>query len=143
MKKLMMYATYAAAITSLLGVGAAMAQDTHTHNGTVVSVTDNTLVITTDDGRRVSYNRDAMSAFPASLVAGQRVRVEYNEVEGGTYHAANVTVLPADTQTRTATGYATERMPMTASPFPLLALLGAVALGAALSARAVAARRSR
>jgi hypothetical protein len=149
MKHLM---TYVAAMITLLWGGAAAAQtsnmNTGTKTGTVVSVAGDSIVITADDGQRLSFHRDSLSAVPATLAAGQRVRIEYNEVAGGAYHVTNVSVLPMDGSTtnydntdRTATGYRAD-MPGTASPFPLLALLGVVALGAGLSSR-VALRRSR
>jgi hypothetical protein len=146
MKYLMMCCALIAAAAVCVGPVAAQTNDMdngETMTGTVVSVSDNTLVITSDDGRRVSFNRDATSIFPTNLAAGQRVRVEYDEEAGGAFHVTDVTLLSTTgtgrTNVDTDTGYRGD-MPTTASPFPLLGLLGVVALGAGLSARGLSRR---
>lgn len=144
---------------------AVVAAQVSTVEGTVVSSTGGSLVIDTSTGQR-TFMVDAQSSLPANLAVGSRVKVEYHTLANDKFHAFKVTTLeaaptttettttrpiePAPTTTRTEPmpqtttttttddddDERTRRLPATASPLPLLALMGGLALaGGALVRR--------
>ncbi len=69
-----------------------------TVSGTVVSSNDNSIVITTDDGTRMTFTRDSMSGnLPSGIQNGSRVTVQYDSPNPGSYHVDTVTLAPAGT----------------------------------------------
>jgi lipid-binding SYLF domain-containing protein len=86
-------------------------------SGTVVSVSDSQLSIETANGRR-SYTINDSTIRPTSLEEGNRVSVEHS----GDLVASRVTLSDSE-------------LPRTASPLPLIALIGALALFAAAALR--------
>src|SRR5436190_6375381 len=117
-------------------------------DGKVVSTSASSLVILTDAGTRETFNLDSATAEPAALAAGDRVTVRYSTLTGGGNHADAVTLAAAApptaiaTTTQTATREsaptpaeplptdATEpstNLPRTASPLPLMLLVGTLA----------------
>ena len=127
------------------------ATQTQDMTGTLVSVSETSLVIRLDNGDQTIFHRDTRSDVPTALSTGNRVRVEYSTPEPGVFHASRVlleadgstsmpasagmTSSPADVErrmdTQTADG-SMESMPATASPLPLLAILGLLAFGGGL-----------
>jgi hypothetical protein len=116
-----------------------------TIDGKVVTTSASSLVIETDAGKRLTFNIDSATAQPASLAAGDRVTVRYSAVSG-TNHAENVALAaaapittaetapppapPADTSapaTTATTSTRTTALPKTASPLPLVLLVGTLA----------------
>lgn len=63
---------------------------TSTLTGTVVSSTTTALVLEDDRGARHQFMVDGSSALPAGLVAGMRVSVTFERLEGGRAHLVSV-----------------------------------------------------
>jgi hypothetical protein len=57
--------------------------------GTLVSMTDHSMVVNTDDGERMSFEYDSRSLVP-ELPAASRVKIEFKLMENGNYHAERV-----------------------------------------------------
>lgn len=133
----------------LLVATAAFAAEEET--GRIVSIDPvaGTFSIETDDGDRILYRaepstrmmRGGATVELGDLAVGTRVTVSAAEAEGsGPRLASQVTFAAADaddagTRTTGQTGdpeASGERLPSTASPLPLIALLGAGAVAAAL-----------
>jgi hypothetical protein len=140
---------------------------TQTLGGVVVSSSNDSLVIRTDDGTERTFKVDAQTNLPSNLAQGTRVTVAYHRMDGGVDHAARVTTATADTRPRTGTeatgtpstdrpatqdpGMGTtpstdtattgDQLPATAGPVPALFLAGLGALAAGLGLRR-ASRRS-
>lgn len=150
--------------------------------GTVVSVSDASLVVKTDTGDRMIFVRNASSMIPAAVSPGTAVHVVYDSPSPGVLHVSNVEInvdgsgmSPGNTETTTRssgtageapasgttsatdpstgstttsgsvtggsqTGAGTETMPKTASPLPVIGLVGILALAGGLTLR-IAARR--
>jgi len=129
-------------------------------SGTVVSSSGSQLVIKTESGNRMTFVVDSASSLPVGVAAGDRVTVEYHTLAGGKYHAARVSTVSVDmppstdsdrydTGTTTGTGTVNpdpsrtyndndrvdDTLPRTASPLPLIALIGALSAGAAVGLR--------
>ena len=133
--------------------GLALAQgETSTISGKVVSSSGTSLVVRTDDNVQMTFTLDGSSVLPDRMVPGDRVTVSYHVLEGGAYHAANVsadtlrsatapTGTTGDNGQASATG-ANERMPKTASPLPILALIGALSIISALGLRMLSRQRA-
>jgi hypothetical protein len=112
--------------------------------GTVVSVSDNSLVVKTESGDQMIFTRDASSVIPIMVSAGSAVRVDYETPQPGVFHVSTV-IMDTGASDRTsqqeatgsttpqATGTEMETMPKTASPLPLVGLLGLMALGGAVA----------
>ena len=66
-----------------------MAQSEQNASGTVVSSSSNQLVISTADGRQMTFMLDNSTNRPSSLRQGSQVTVRYHDMNG-TFHAANV-----------------------------------------------------
>lgn len=144
---------------------AVVAAQVSTTTGTVVSNTGASLVVTTDSGQQ-TFIVDAQTSLPADLTPGTRVTVEYHTLANDKLHAFKVSPLaatdtttptePAPTETMKEAGTPTtgaanttttgttmdetattgRRLPATASPLPLLALAGSLAVaGGALLRR--------
>jgi hypothetical protein len=149
---------------AVLSVGAVQAQDYNqtdtqhdmststTVTGTVVSSVDNQLVIRTDSGQQMTFSLDQVGLDPGrmNLDAGDRVRIEHRAgTTAGTMVAVNVTELDAsgaavtqDQTTRyqdqTSTSYDdSSTLPATASPLPLIGLVGFLALLGGMGLRAI------
>ena len=130
----------------------ALAQDppaTLTLAGTVASSSPTSLTIRADDGSTKTFLVDDRSSVPATLVRGARVNITY-ETSGDQMRA--VSVAPSEASLPPATGTEAtgdpnrtdpnrtdpsrpERLPATASPLPLIALLSVVALASGLALR--------
>ena len=66
-----------------------MAQSEQSASGKVVSITSNQLVISTADGKQITFMMDNNTNRPSSLAQGSSVTVRYHDMSG-TFHAANV-----------------------------------------------------
>jgi hypothetical protein len=58
--------------------------------GTVVSSTGTALVVRTDQGPEITLDVDNTSTVPAGLIAGTRVLVRYQVLDGGHLHVVSV-----------------------------------------------------
>lgn len=118
---------------------------TSTISGTLVASTDSSLVVRSDAGVESTYTVDSSTVLPASLTPGDRVSVDYHMLDGGAYHASRVTNLAGSGSTAPAPASASgtdpsgssAELPRTASPLPLFAVMGVLAIGAALGVRAI------
>ena len=124
----------------LLGLGGALAQSYPpsgepaaasstpvTFTGTVISHEGMTIVVKSDDGREMTFTHDSGLSLPWNLKPGDRVTVEYTSTSSG-YQATGVMAAPAR-EAASANSSAEEQLPQTASPLPLLALIGTALLG--------------
>jgi hypothetical protein len=141
--KLIKTALFAASLFVLAG-GYAAAQEpmattsdaatSLTANGTVVSSGPTSVVVRLDDGTERTFAVDNRSSIPTSLAAGARVNVSYASETGG-YRALTVTTttttMPATTNNNNNTTD-NSALPSTASPLPLIAAAGVIALTASL-----------
>jgi LPXTG-motif cell wall-anchored protein len=94
-----------------------------TFTGTVVSHEGMTIVVKNDDGREMTFTHDSGLSLPWNLKPGDRVSVEYTTTSNG-HQATGVTAAaPASASS------SEENLPQTASPLPLLALIGTALLG--------------
>ena len=84
---------FLAGLLSLCLVGAVSAQQT-TVEGTVVSNSGGTLVVTTAEGQR-TFLVDGQSSVPASLASGTRVTIEYQTTSDNQMHAFKVSPVGA------------------------------------------------
>ena len=96
---------FLAGLLSLCLVGAASAQQT-TVEGTVVSNSGGTLVVTTAEGQR-TFLVDGQSSVPASLATGTRVTIEYQTTSDNQMHAFKVSPVGAGTTPSGSTGSTT------------------------------------
>ena len=116
-----------------------------TVTGTIVSTTGDQVVITTDSGQRMTFNRGVAFTMPSGLAVGNRVTVTY----GGTadnYTVNHIVVADNTAGTTSSSSYSTTNtydstLPRTASPVPLAGLLGALTMGAGAAVRALKSRR--
>lgn len=127
-----------AGLFSLCLVAVVAAQVT-TVEGTVSTKTAGSLVVDTSTGP-LTLMVDAQSSLPTNLAVGSRVKVEYDTLANGTYHASRVTVMGGTSAAEgTSTGAGTDtdsgRLPATASPLPLLALAGGLAMAGGVLVR--------
>src|SRR5262245_10583858 len=132
----------ACALTVLALAAPPPAQDppaTLTVGGTITSSSPTSLVIRADDGSQKTFVVDDRSTIPTALARGARVTVTY-ETSGSQMRA--VSVSSSDTQPPSTTSgtepMATEpgrRLPATASPLPLMALMSALAMGCGFALR--------
>ncbi|MCA1789592.1 MAG: LPXTG cell wall anchor domain-containing protein [Thioalkalivibrio sp.] len=127
-------------------------------SGSIVSVSDDVIVVRTDAGETMRFNRDSSVNVPSNLTAGTRVSVEYNRLTADNMRLTRIALADdADTRRTTGdrattsgttgnntygsgnaaddntTGYS--RLPRTASPLMLMALAGLVSLGGAMALR--------
>jgi hypothetical protein len=131
--------------------------------GTVVASDAGSLVIRSDAGVESTFTVDSGTDLPGSLRPGDRVSVTYHMLDGGAYHASRVAVQqgsdPGSTAGSSAEGAAPAApgddpaggmgsgasdpagaggdLPRTASPLPLFAVMGVLAIGAAFGIRAI------
>ncbi|HEY3174205.1 MAG TPA: hypothetical protein VGK94_00430 [Candidatus Polarisedimenticolia bacterium] len=127
-----------------------------TLSGEIISVSDSSVVIKTSTGAEVTFAVDDKSSVPPNIAAGDSVKVDFDTPGGSTYHAVSVT---AQSDTGSTTGSASdssqtppagdssdqgantgtqpeqEAMPHTASPLPIIVLMGVLSLGAAVAMR--------
>jgi MYXO-CTERM domain-containing protein len=120
-----------------------------TVNGTIVSTTGDVVVITTDSGQRMTFTRDAAFTLPSGLVAGNRVTVTYRGADPSAYTVNRIVMVDNTTGASGTYGTTTDNtgtstystsdtdLPGTASPVPLVGLLGALTLGAGAAIRAI------
>jgi LPXTG-motif cell wall-anchored protein len=94
-----------------------------TFTGTVVSHEGMMIVVKSDDGREMTFTHDSGLSLPWNLKPGDRVTVEYTTTSNG-YQATGVTAAAAASARSSE-----ENLPQTASPLPLLALIGTALLG--------------
>jgi len=118
-------------------------------SGTVVSSSGSSLVIKADSGARMMFQVDSSSSLPVGIAAGDRVSVDYDTMSVGTYHVSMVSsaTMPPGSETSGRTEVSntdpdaltnaegSESLPQTASPLPLIALIGGLSLGAAAGLR--------
>ena len=82
-----------------------MAQSEQSASGKVVSITSNQLVISTADGKQITFMMDNNTTRPSNVAQGSNVTVRYHDMSG-TFHAANVAASSGTTDSAT-TGTAT------------------------------------
>lgn len=116
-------------------------EKTNTVMGTVVSISPASLVVKMAGGDQMIFIRDMSSRVPTTLSAGDAIRVDYETPEPGTFHATNVAIETAASNSAPVSQGATPNestsMPKTASPLATVGLLGALALGGALAVRMI------
>lgn len=146
------------AALALTGAATAQTPGETSATGTVVSSTNDSLVLRMDDGTQRTFGTDFTTTLPpAPLVEGNRVTVRYNTLDGDRFQATTVVLagekapaeqplpserpgdgvsaappdpLPRDT---TASPASTRALPDTASDLPLIALAGFAALAGGLA----------
>ena len=140
----------AMATVAILAIGSfvsAQTTTTHTMTGTVVTATDQNLVVDTSSGR-MTLNLDSVldRMQYSNLKPGSRIEFTHKTDDQGVLLLTDVRMDPAystsdpnrtTTTTDQDTRYAADRLPQTASPFMILAVVGAAALvvGATLRQR--------
>lgn len=131
------YAVLATLVSLALAVPA-LAQETQTVTGTVVSASDASLVIRTQGGEQRTFVVDTTTSLPQEdLEAGARVSVHFTETGDARFQATRVTTddaARAAADDMSGLGDPDDELPATASPIPLLALGGLIGLvgGAAI-----------
>ena len=117
-------------------------------SGKVASVNDHNLVVDTDQGQQVTLAVDSRTMVPTDLAPGMAMRVEFKVIDGGRYYAKRVIPIRSGMSTGRELAYARSgghamaryasmeggshtSLPQTASPQPLILLLGTLALGTA------------
>lgn len=145
------FALLACAILALALALPVVAQDppaTLTASGTVTSSSPSSITIRMEDGSSRTFAIDDGSTVPATVARGATVSVTY-ETTGSPMRAVSVTAteaLPPATTAAVPSGTARtdaagtdpnrrDRLPATASPLPLIALLSVVALASGLMLR--------
>ena len=118
-----------------------------TISGTLVSQGPGALIVKTDDGMEMTFTLDPGVVLPEGLQQGSLLTLDYQSLEGGTYQATHVALVSSTGPTPTATedGLQTgseQTLPRTASPLPLIVLIGTLLLGAATGLRVLARRDS-
>jgi hypothetical protein len=120
-------------------------RSTATLTGVVVSSGNTSLVVRTDDGAAQTLVIDTTTAMPgAGVAAGDHVTIRYRPLDASRSQAVSIAVVEAgpgteaspDPSERTTTDPG--RLPATASPMPLLGLLGLTALAGGLFLRMLA-----
>jgi len=89
--------TILVAASMMIG-GSAFAE---TVTGTVVSVNDNQIVITKDDGSRMTLHMDSQSTRASAINVGDQVRVDYSSMGNNQYHVTTVNLATDATGTQT------------------------------------------
>lgn len=145
-------ATAPAAFAQEANLSTTTTVDDQTVSGTIVSTTGDQIVITTDAGQRMTFNRDVSFTMPSGLAVGNRVSVTYRGIDANDYTVNRIvmadntvtgTTTTTDNTTSTTTStYGTTNtydtdLPGTASPMPLIGLLGALGLAAGTAIRAL------
>lgn len=145
MKKLLA----AVATVTILAVGSMVSAQmpaTHTMTGTVVTATDQYLIVDTSSGRMTLKLDSVLDRMRYDdLKPGSRIEFTHRTDDQGVLLVTDVKIDPAYATTdpnRTTTAvqddrYAADRLPQTASPLAIFAIVGAaaVALGALLRKR--------
>ena len=127
--------------------------------GTLDSIDTNSFVLRMDDGSTTKYVVDESSSLPPVMTSGDRIGVEYEILGDGGQRTSRLTVLETDRQASVTLGSAAvitpemdkvqeheaasapdDRLPATAGPLPLLALLGALSIIAAAGLRLLSTR---
>lgn len=81
--------------------------DTDTISGTVVSSDANSLVLTTDDGRQMTFAVDTQSNMLPNLAAGQYVKVKYVDQGAGSYRVQEVKLDTSGKHGQSSSSYVT------------------------------------
>jgi len=142
--------TAAGAVLALALGGLVAAQDapppgeasTTTETGTVVSSSPTELVIEAEGGARHRFEVDTRTVVSGELKPGTRVSVEYAPLSGQRRLATRVSTAGGPSSGTSALGSSDEpggtadpELPATASPIPLVGLVGLVALAGAVTLR--------
>lgn len=77
---------------------------TQSITGTVVSVNDNSMVISRDDGTRMTLALDNQTNKPMDVNVGDRVRIDYTTMGTDRFHAMTIAEVSAGTEGRTTYG---------------------------------------
>ena len=139
--------TLALAVVTLTGLPAVGDAPLVTISGTVVSVTDQVLVLATDKGN-LTFDLDKDTVKPAAIAVGSRITVSYDSDDKTTDkmdarqivmspEASVATPAPQTTpqETNPAPQEEREELPQTASPLPLIAVLGLLSLAGGIMLR--------
>lgn len=124
-------------------------------SGSIVSVGNDVVVVRTDAGETMRFNRDSSVNVPSNLVVGDRVSVEYNRISASNMQLTRIQLAPSgttsvattedrgttpdnygNTTTGTRTASRDSRLPQTASPLVMWTIAGLALLGGALAMRA-------
>lgn len=145
---------FALALAMVAWTGLPVAADAPLVNvtGTVVSMTDEVLVLATDQGN-LTFDLDKSTEMPAGIVVGNRITVSYDSDDKpedkmdarrivmtpapSSAAPATPTPTPETTTQESAPAYQDEEMelPATASPLPLMGVAGLLALAGGLLLR--------
>jgi LPXTG-motif cell wall-anchored protein len=148
-------AILAVSALAFAGTAAAQTPTDASASGVVVSVATDSFVVRMDDGTERTFVTDTTTTLPsASLVAGNRVTVNYRALDAGRWQARTVALVdraiaevstpserpadraPVQAEPRTLDTTSPDRdrtLPDTASDMPLLPLVGGAALAGALA----------
>ena len=133
-------AAFAVATLAFAGAAAAQATSDSTVSGVVVSSTSDSLVVRLDDGTQRTFVTDTTTTLPPGrLVEGNRVTVRFHSLDGGRWQATTVS-FAGDQGAVERSPASPDRpgdasLPSTASPMPLLALIGFAGLAGAAALR--------
>jgi LPXTG-motif cell wall-anchored protein len=97
--------------------------------GTVVSVDTSSVRVRTEAGQEMTFTFDTGLSIPQGLKSGDRVTVNYITSSTG-FTAQSLALEAPATETGNAASKEGKTLPQTASPLPMLAVLGTVLLGA-------------
>ena len=136
--------TLALGAITLTGLPASADAPLVTITGTVVSNTDGVLTLSTDKGN-LRFDLDKDTVMPANVAVGNRITVWYDSDDKVTdkMDARKIEMAPVDNMTtptpqanpEPVTTQESNELPTTASPFPLVASLGVLALAGAFLLR--------
>lgn len=120
----------AVAVLLFLGAGQAVVAQSSSVQGKVISATPDMLVIQSASGERMTFTVNQQTSMPPAptLTNGTWVTVEYSgQIESGS-QATRVTTSSAPSASEQG-GEQGSQLPGTASPLPLLLLIGSGSLG--------------
>ena len=142
--------TLALAVVSMTGLPAAADAPLVSITGTVVSVNGDVLVLATDRGN-LTFDMDKDTIRPANIAVGSRITVSYDSddkttdkmdarqivMSPATPMSPNVTTSPTTPEAtpQETTQEEQRELPATASPLPLIAVLGLLSLAGGLMLR--------
>ena len=147
--------TFALAMVGLTNLPAAADAPLVSATGTVVSVTDEVLVLATTDKGNLTFDLDKSTEMPAGIVVGNRITVSYDSDDKTTDKmdarqivmspaaSTGVTTSPAPSAApQESQAYQEEQeLPATASPLPLMAAAGLLSLAGGILLRKRARRK--
>lgn len=141
--------TLALAMVALTGLPAAADAPLVSISGTVVSVTDEVLVLATDRGN-LTFDLDKSTEMPARIAVGSRITVSYDSDDKPTdkMDARRIVMSPEPSAAPASPGVSTpayqeeqSELPATASPLPLMAGAGLLTLAGGILLRKRARRK--